>query len=99
MISAALAIGAVSCSSDGRLDLSKGWRVLEADDGSFKDYSHDDSAWRSMDLPASLSPIKRRAVFWLRLRFTLPETYRNRDIAIVLGREKPRQSSWRRDTR
>ncbi len=76
----------VSCSVESSIDVSRGWRFTTGDDQSYKNIDCDDSRWFPTDLPARLSPDKKRYVFWLRKKAVVPDEYRGREIAISLGK-------------
>lgn len=76
------------CTEGPRLDLSREWRMKKTDDNSRKyaalDYN--DTSWNSINLPRILSPERARSIFWLRKTFTVPVDYKDKDLALNLGK-------------
>jgi len=75
-----------SCSVQDKIDLSTGWKISTDDNFEFRNPAYDDSTWGTVDLPAFLSRDVKRQVFWLRKSFVMPGEYRDRDLAVSLGK-------------
>ena len=65
------------------LDLSGEWRQSTGDDPAFAQPAFDDSAWRRIQLPASVEP--PRGITWLRRQVILPEWADASRLTLTLG--------------
>ncbi|MCP4138020.1 MAG: hypothetical protein GY754_44060 [bacterium] len=81
-----LAVFASGCSFENSIDLKKDWRVFFADNLDYKDTTHDDSAWNTVELPTRLSPEMKRQYIWLRKKVHIPEKYKGKDLSIYIGK-------------
>ncbi len=71
-----------------RLDLSKDWKVKKVNSETeyYYQMNYDDSQWESVNLPKILTKERVRSIYWLRKSFVIPDSYRNKDLALNLGK-------------
>ncbi len=83
MISLALFSG---CIRNDVVDISADWKLSYEDEEGFKAPEYDDASWQAVDLPANLFREQKKQAIWIRKTFVIPESMRNRDLAVYLGR-------------
>ena len=76
----------ISCSGDPRIDLSKDWKSFRGDSISFRAIEFDDSSWEVISLPNIVDREKKRQTIWLRRDVVIPEHFRDKDIALFIGK-------------
>lgn len=80
-------ISAISgCSKNGILDISREWRYTTVDNVSYFNSDTDTRSWKEIDLPSPAIKSPESKVVWLHREVTLPESLKNRDISIFLGK-------------
>lgn len=90
------------CSRDALIDLSKQWKysIIPWEPGMPSSHKpaapgFDDSEWRVIpSLPAAITMERRKNVIWLRKTFVIPESYRDLDLAVYLGRVWDQESTY-----
>jgi sigma-B regulation protein RsbU (phosphoserine phosphatase) len=91
---------AVLCSCSGKgpavIDLSSSFSITDVDDPSFSSSAQpaDDASWQKVKLPSRLSKNKPHQVHWIRARFTIPESLRDKDLSLFLGRIWDVDQTW-----
>ena len=76
----------ISCKPDNSVDISTGWKMTTGDCAGFRDAEFDDSTWETVNLPRILTKNKTRKIIWLRKTFSVPIEWKNRDLALELGK-------------
>ncbi len=71
---------------DPVIDVHSGWKLYEGDDYSIAQPEFDDSSLQSINLPGQLSQKKTKQYLWLRKTVYIPDSFKNYDIAFVLGK-------------
>ena len=76
----------ISCKPENRIDISDGWQIKIGDSPAYRNISFDDTDWKTISLPAILTKERKRNVIWLRKTFFVPVDYRNRELAVQIGK-------------
>ncbi|GAB4219273.1 MAG: hypothetical protein Kow00102_01960 [Spirochaetota bacterium] len=71
---------------DPFIDIHSDWKLYSGDNYSIAQPEFDDSSLQSINLPGKLSPKKSRQYLWLRKSVVIPDSFKNYDIAFVLGK-------------
>jgi hypothetical protein len=76
------------CTDGPRLDLSREWRIKKTNDDSRKyaEMSYNDTTWSRINLPKIIFPDRTRSIIWMRNTFTVPADYKDKDLALNLGK-------------
>lgn len=76
------------CTDGPRLDLSREWRIKKTNDDSRKyaEMSYNDTTWSRINLPKIIFPDRTRSIIWMRKTFTVPADYKDKDLALNLGK-------------
>ncbi|MGL4368674.1 MAG: beta galactosidase jelly roll domain-containing protein, partial [Spirochaetota bacterium] len=90
---------AVLCSCSGNepavIDLSGSFQITDIDDPAFASAQQPAEAlWEKISLPARLSKNKVHQVHWIRASFTVPESLRDKDLSLFLGRIRDVDQTW-----
>lgn len=73
-------------SGDNSIDLSSGWEISYEDTVDFTNPEYKNVFLKRIDLPGKLSQKKAQQVLWIRKTFFIPKSFKDKDIAFVMGK-------------
>ncbi len=76
----------IACSSGNFEDISQGWRLSLEDNEDFAKPEYDDSSWSQVNTPGNFFKEQKKQRVWVRKAFIIPEHYRGKNIALLLGK-------------
>ncbi len=71
---------------DPVIDLHSDWKLYFGDNFSIAEPECNESVLQPINLPGKLSPKKTKQYLWLRKTITIPQSFKNTDVAFVLGK-------------
>ncbi len=96
-----------ACTGHKEIDISKDWKYKITEypgdvnlDKTFKLPEFDDGNWERLEtLPAAISMERKKSVIWLRKNVVIPEKYRNKDLAVFIGRVWDQEATYLNGTK